>query len=115
MAPNQFNDDDTVAVEMEEVSDDKIEHDPQPINGRPRMSTFRVMEEQLLLSFHHLSYTVNLDIGIRKRVRGMCCGGDEVPTRKVILDDLSGEFRSGRLVAIMGGSGSGKTSLVSEE
>ena len=34
------------------------------------------------------------------------------PTNKVILDEVSGTMTSGRMLAIMGGSGSGKSSLM---
>jgi ABC-type multidrug transport system ATPase subunit len=35
-----------------------------------------------------------------------------LPSGKVVLQDISGEFHSGRMCAIMGGSGSGKTTLL---
>ena len=73
------------------------------------------------LSFSNLTYRIPLKgKGGMKKKRGFkssCCGGDRggepnVEQQKVILDDLSADVPAGRLVAVMGPTGCGKTSLI---
>ena len=58
--------------------------------------------EPLDLVFENLTYTVNDKIESKKQKKEI---------KKTILNDLTGYFIHGRLTAIMGPSGAGKTSL----
>lgn len=62
----------------------------------------KLRQQPLELVFRNLSFTVESKT---QKVNGK-------KERKVILDNLDGMFRSGRLTAIMGPSGAGKTSLL---
>lgn len=62
------------------------------------------------LSFADLTYSI--PIGKRSLASKCCAGADKDSERKVILDGLSAEVPAGRLVAVMGPTGCGKTSLI---
>lgn len=62
----------------------------------------KLRQQPLELVFRNLSFTVESKT---RKIHGK-------KERKVILDNLDGMFRSGRLTAIMGPSGAGKTSLL---
>jgi ABC-type multidrug transport system ATPase subunit len=65
------------------------------------------------LSWHDLSYTVKLNKRARKAA-GKASGrtGGEAPTTKTILDGLCGHAAPASMLAIMGSSGSGKTTAL---
>ena len=102
-------DDDLATVEQRQAS----------LGSRRGSSMFDVDEDlayfvskkiKVSMSFSGLTYSIPLK-GKGGKGRG-CCGGGGEPERKVILDNLSAEVPAGRLVAVMGPTGCGKTSLI---
>ncbi|PJF17398.1 ABC-2 type transporter domain-containing protein [Paramicrosporidium saccamoebae] len=77
-------------------------------NGRPSKLSEKV--QSLELVFRNLTFSV-VDKKETKRRKKAKKSGDG-PAKKVILNNLDGIFRAGRLTAIMGPSGAGKTSLL---
>jgi ABC-type multidrug transport system fused ATPase/permease subunit len=75
-----------------------------------RLSQISEKIQPLELVFKNLTFSV-VDKKETKRQRKTRRRGDE-PIKKVILNNLNGIFRAGRLTAIMGPSGAGKTSLL---
>ena len=61
------------------------------------------------ISFSNLTYSIPIG---KRSVLSKCCGGSQEVEKKVILDDLSASVPAGRLVAVMGPTGCGKTSLI---
>jgi ABC-type multidrug transport system ATPase subunit/ABC-type multidrug transport system permease subunit len=64
------------------------------------------------LSFSNLTYSIPL---VKTSPFSKCCRaskGNDAPEKKVILDNISAEVPAGRLVAVMGPTGCGKTSLI---
>lgn len=70
---------------------------------RRRFSSYGSGVEALKLVFRKLSYDSNFKSNKKKK-------GSK--SKKIILDSMSGQFLPGRLTAIMGPSGAGKTSLL---
>jgi ABC-type lipoprotein export system ATPase subunit len=75
--------------------------------------------EPVSVQLDHLSITVDetpgfLDGMLRKRKAVTVKDGTVARPHKTILDDISGWMQSGTLTAIIGGSGSGKTSLLNQ-
>ncbi|KAJ4704782.1 ABC transporter G family member [Melia azedarach] len=66
------------------------------------------------LSFNNLTYSVkipkSLALPFRWNIGNLCSQGNG--NTKVLLDDVSGEARQGEIMAIMGASGAGKTTLI---
>jgi len=52
------------------------------------------------------------DIPVDLTFKNLCYGVDVKNSHKVILNNLSGSFKSGTVTAILGASGGGKTSLL---
>jgi ABC-type lipoprotein export system ATPase subunit len=100
--------------------------DDKPVSEDPTVTVSNSNEENAI-SLHavepvsvrldHLSVRVNespgyvFDVFSKRRT-----GAHQAPVNhvKTILDDISGEMQSGSLTAILGGSGSGKTSLLNQ-
>ena len=73
--------------------------------------SFRAVEP-VNLSVRDLCATIEEPLGPLKRLRALRSKEAVVAQRKIILDNVDAEIGSGTLTAIIGGSGSGKTSLL---
>ncbi|OMP03621.1 ABC transporter-like protein [Corchorus olitorius] len=87
---------------------------PQKINEHqaldiPNSSNPTMTESSFLLSFKNITYSVKLG-----QSRFPCWGSNLVSpnNKKVLLNDISGEAREGEILAILGATGSGKTTLI---
>lgn len=93
--------DDEVEEDMEII----IDSSEQIINNKPLELTADERNNHLL-SFQNLTFKV------QTKTFGCNKNGSESDRFKTILDQISGEVKSGQMVSVMGPSGAGKTSLL---
>ncbi|KAF2272145.1 ABC transporter-like protein [Westerdykella ornata] len=104
-----------------------VPHSTEPVgltnvatHGSQRNNSISLREvEPVSVRLDHLTVTVDESPGLLSRLKSYwghknATGQATVSHVKTILDDISGEMRSGTLTAIIGGSGSGKTSLLNQ-
>lgn len=78
-----------------------------------RASTLANLDGQMQMNFRDVSYTIVVADKDAPKSRVPNPFAKKPTKEKVILNKVSGIFRPGRMTAIMGASGAGKTSLVS--
>ena len=81
--------------------------DPEPLNYPAIVSQGNKKDFEVYWS--HIQYRVyrsTIDMAVS------CASGVSAPSSRLVLNDVSGYFRSGEMTALMGPSGAGKTSLM---
>jgi ABC-type multidrug transport system ATPase subunit len=89
---------------------------PVPTNASHQETAISLRAvEPVSVRLDHLSVTVDQSPNALQKIFSKPKAGDEAVSHvKTILEDISAEMQSGSLTAIIGGSGSGKTSLLNQ-
>ena len=103
------------AIEVEPMLQNGVDCDTirnnniETIESHYYKTTKRVPQKRIELVWHDLSYSVNIS---NNNPLNKCLNGKSDTESRQIIKNLNGSVVSGKLTAIMGPSGAGKTTLI---